>query len=717
MKTLLIWTCVFAASLYQIDNAVCSPSDSLLRVIKQSRGEQKVDALNSLSRHLFSSSIDSSFHFSRQALNRAEKLNYAEGKCQAFKNLGIAYYYIADFDSSIYYSLRGLKIAKSLKDLSLQAAFLSNIGMVYSYTARYDEALKYYRESLRADSLLNNMEGIGSTLMNISVIRINQNQYGDAIEMLRKALYIAQHSDDYKKLSNVYHNLGLVYDLISDYEKAIHYYLLALKIEEENDDKLGLSTTFGNIGAVFLDWENYDKALEFFHKSLEMAESTGQTSSVFYARLNLGYIYDYLGDYERAIEQFNYANTSIHVNEMDPTLAALYLNKGITFKNLHQYDSAGYYYQKALEIREALDDQEKTSRVYSNMGQLMYVQKNTSKSIEYFIKSNDLSTDYKTIAENYRFLSKIFDERNDIEKAYEYYKKSVVLYDSVFSQEKHKQIFELQIQYETEKKEQQIESLEMINEAKAKELKLTRLIFGLAIVVVLGVIFSGAILFHNKQLRSKQLMLLTEHKLLRSQMNPHFIFNSLSAIQSYILKNKSLEAGSFLSRFAKLMRSILDNSSTEFILLEEEIETLENYLNLQKLRLQNKLEYNIQADESLLTNEISLPPMLSQPFIENSIEHGILKKESAEGKIDIRFIDMEDKINIEISDNGIGREKANELGKNNHRSRATEITQSRIALLSKTFKVKPRINIVDLYDDNNDPSGTKVIISLPKLFL
>jgi len=717
MKSLLICICIVCGLFLFAANSASNTTDSLFAVVKKSRGKDKVDALNILAKQYMSSSADSVLLYSRSALEIAEKSNYDEGKCQALKLIGVSYLFMADTDSSIFFALKSLEIAEAINDLKSQADNLLNIGTAYIYEQRLDDALEYYYKALKIDSLRNDKEEIGSTLMNIGTIELEKNNYGETIEIFLKALDIAKQFNDYKNLSNVYHNLGIVYHRISDYEKSIYYFLKALTLEEQNDDEVGQAYTYNNIGIVFKEWDNYKKALEYFNKSLKIAKKTGLKIMILHARLNIGSVYGMLHKYEQEIEQYNLIDDLNPENIDKSILSSVYLNKGISFKNLLQYDSAAFYYQKALEIREEIDDKEQLARVYYFLGDLMYVMHRYDKATDLLNTSNTYTADYRTRAENYDLLSKIYERKNDKDKALEYFKKSVAMHDSVFSEEKYKQINELQIQYETEKKEQQIESLEKINEAKAKQLKLTRLIFGLAIAAVLVVILSGAMFFHNRQLRSKHRMLLTEQKLLRSQMNPHFIFNSLSAIQSYILKNKALEAGSYLSRFAKLMRSILDNSSKEFITLEEEIETLNNYLNLQKIRLQEKLGYSIRADDGLLEEEISVPPMLSQPFIENSIEHGILKKESAEGKIDIHFIDKQDQIIIEIIDNGIGREKAGRLGEKKHRSRATEIIQSRIALLSKAYKIKPTFETIDLYDKNNKPEGTKVLISLPKLFL
>ncbi|MEJ2593853.1 MAG: histidine kinase [bacterium] len=175
------------------------------------------------------------------------------------------------------------------------------------------------------------------------------------------------------------------------------------------------------------------------------------------------------------------------------------------------------------------------------------------------------------------------------------------------------------------------------------------------------------------------------------------------------------QASKYLSRFSKLVRNILDSSVEDFVTLEEEISTINNYLELQKLRYKDKFDYRLVVDESIDTKDIHIPPMLAQPFIENSIEHGI-KNKSTTGHIDIRFYRKNDHIVCEIEDDGVGREKAREIlyrHDKSHRSLGTTITFERIKVLNKKFKRKIRPFIRDLKDANDRPIGTLVRIEMP----
>ncbi len=203
--------------------------------------------------------------------------------------------------------------------------------------------------------------------------------------------------------------------------------------------------------------------------------------------------------------------------------------------------------------------------------------------------------------------------------------------------------------------------------------------------------------------------------LLKSQMNPHFVFNSLIAIQSFIYKKKPVEASNYLSSFAKLIRYILNSSTKDYVPIEKEIQAINHYLELQKLRFDNKFDYSVYVDTEINIEMISIPPMLVQPFIENAIEHGIQHKKT-KGNIDIRFVLKDNTMFFEVKDDGIGRAKAGKLIKNKngiHKSFGTSITKNRIANLNKSLSQKIKLNVIDLKDNKGNITGTKVTLNIP----
>jgi ligand-binding sensor domain-containing protein/cbb3-type cytochrome oxidase subunit 3 len=219
----------------------------------------------------------------------------------------------------------------------------------------------------------------------------------------------------------------------------------------------------------------------------------------------------------------------------------------------------------------------------------------------------------------------------------------------------------------------------------------------------------------QKLIMEKELIEL-EHKALRLQMNPHFIFNALNSIQSQIGTNNEQNARFYLAKFSKLMRQILDNSRNSLITLKDEIDMLENYLLIEKFCNDNKFEYSITIDENLETDFIKIPPMILQPFVENAIKHGMKYLQDKKGQIDLMLVESENEIVCTITDNGIGRKKSAELNKNSrdafHKSTALIVTEERLNLL-KNNSASNSINIIDLYDENGNATGTKVEVKIP----
>lgn len=216
----------------------------------------------------------------------------------------------------------------------------------------------------------------------------------------------------------------------------------------------------------------------------------------------------------------------------------------------------------------------------------------------------------------------------------------------------------------------------------------------------------------EERLRLENDLMEMERKALRLQMNPHFIFNALDSISSFIFKKDPKQAVRYLNNFAKLMRLTLESSMEHVHPVETEVSILKNYLELEKLRFSEKFDYEIELDEEF-DFDVGMPPMLIQPHVENAILHG-LKPKGTKGYVRISFSREEDHLCCVIEDDGIGREKAKSLpGKKAHRSMATQINKDRIALLRKSVDEEIDLQVIDKYNQAGEAEGTKVIIRLP----
>jgi hypothetical protein len=239
--------------------------------------------------------------------------------------------------------------------------------------------------------------------------------------------------------------------------------------------------------------------------------------------------------------------------------------------------------------------------------------------------------------------------------------------------------------------------------------------FYLLIITFIAFIIWMIILYRVREIRLQHKAAELEQRFLRAQMNPHFIFNSLGAIQSFIFKNEPLEAATYLSNFSELVRLILDNSRQDLIPIETEVKTLKHYLDLQLLRFGEKFDYKLEIDEELENRQLMIPPMLAQPFIENSIEHGFAGMKE-KGLLRLCFRAKGKHFQLICEDNGMGiqaslKRKKEKVKK--HQSLATKITRERIKVLNEINPKKINLEILDLGKAEQGKNGTRVVFTIP----
>lgn len=243
------------------------------------------------------------------------------------------------------------------------------------------------------------------------------------------------------------------------------------------------------------------------------------------------------------------------------------------------------------------------------------------------------------------------------------------------------------------------------------------LFFVFLAIIITGMISLIIIRRKNIQIKRRELdhqLIILEQQALQSMMNPHFIFNSLSSIQSYLLQKKSGEAGLYLSQFARLIRQNLNSINAASINLEEEIDRLKNYLDLEKLRMENKFDYNIDLAENVEADEMEIPSMIIQPFVENAIWHGIAFIEE-KGQIQIKFLMQDDKsLLVIVEDNGIGMKRSEDYSakREKHHHLGMEMTRKRLEILGRKFSVKTFLNFSEMFPGTPNP-GTRVELVVP----
>lgn len=249
----------------------------------------------------------------------------------------------------------------------------------------------------------------------------------------------------------------------------------------------------------------------------------------------------------------------------------------------------------------------------------------------------------------------------------------------------------------------------MASTSKDLEKSQRNLLLGIIIFLIVAMVLSSIIFFLKlRNSKAKTQNIITEQKLLRTQMTPHFIFNSLSVLQGMILNKEESKSVSYLSKFSKLLRITLENSRDKTVLLSQELEAVKNYLALQHIE-NDKITFQLNADNTIETNKIKVPPMLIQPFVENAIEHAF-NKQKENCIIEIKLTLVDSKLICVILDNGIGVDSSERNFNQNKKSLATKITKERLGYLSKDFKMEASIAIEDR--SKYDAQGTQVTIEM-----
>jgi LytS/YehU family sensor histidine kinase len=217
-------------------------------------------------------------------------------------------------------------------------------------------------------------------------------------------------------------------------------------------------------------------------------------------------------------------------------------------------------------------------------------------------------------------------------------------------------------------------------------------------------------------MNTQQKMTEVEMQALRAQMNPHFIFNCLNSINRYIVKSDQTTASLYLTKFAKLIRLILDNSNSKNVTLTNELEALKLYIEMEALRFDKKFTYEVKVENKLGSDTVELPPLIIQPYVENAIWHGLLHKES-NGHLSVRVsMNGDSMLECTIEDNGVGRDKAKELRSKSATSRKSlgmQLTENRLSLLNKHAELNASVEIIDLKNGHGEAAGTKVILKIP----
>ncbi len=700
--------------------------DSLRRVLPGLKDSMRVNCLNTISEKSiffrgsfkpedFAQTSDSMYKYANLAYLEASRLQYKFGLTNALLNLRNSYsirrglakdsiYEKAVKDSLfIKYGNRALLLAKETgNDGLLGDVYASGIGETgNNFEKNYKKAIYYYRKAgdkkKELAVTINLIEELGlSSEESLSYA-------ANCLQLIKE--FTPVNREDHDLVITTFENMANIFKQAGDYESALSYMMESDRYSRKN---LGSGIPLAICGLYYLKG-NYDSAYQYWQVWKQDYNSYwyGHRS---YGDALLGKIYLKTNQLDKARDIFN---VSLEANRKNgkfdtlvswtPIIPLIYL--GETYYQKNDYRMALYYARQGL--------------VYANrVGDVVNLE-----------AGNEI-------------ISRIYHQLGINDSAYICLLRHIYLKDSIQNRQFLFRLFNYKKAAEDAKKEARIGFLNRDNEIKKQELKQEATFRSLLIAVFIALVLAGMYVMRviiqsrknekrlqeqkeqewklvqleneKKQIEFQKRAAELEMQALRAQMNPHFIFNCLSSINQFILKNDSKAASNYLTRFSRLMRMVLMNSQRPVITLDDELQMLEIYLEMERLRFRNSFDYAITFLNAIDSDNVFIPPLLLQPFCENAIWHGLMHKDE-QGLLSIE-LSMQDKILVCcITDNGVGRGRAGELNSKSaekQKSMGLKITTERLALINNEKGIHTSYEIFDLKNEKGIAMGTKIILKI-----
>lgn len=566
-------------------------------------------------------------------------------------------------------------------------------------------------------------ESYGENMLGI-YLRDNS-KYKQALHHHNKSLSIALNIKNVEMQVSALNMTGVVYRRIDAVRSALDKHNSALKLAESQPVQTkaltkGISISLNSIGNIYLLLRDYKAAENYFKRALIYERASGSNLGLAINYANLGIAYEERGKFDEAI--YNYEKSLYHNNLMDSDLGRVICNNSLGQVYLKQGNPtlALKLIESTIETAKSIGDKFYISLAYINLGWANSELGRHTEGEKYLLAGMNMAkeNDFKQfLSMAYLHLSDLNAAINNYKKALEFQRLSQKVQEEYLNEANHKYVSDLIMKYDSEQKKNTINLLEQQNIFAAKELDQSRKSFILVLAVFFLFLILLFILYRHYHLKSQKRTLSAEQKLMRSQMNPHFIFNALLSIRIYLQNHNVTEAMEYLNQFSKLIRSILSSSLEKEISLDEELETMRLYINIENIRFCNEIDYHLNIDPEINLKAIKIPSLILQPFVENAIWHGLQSKEGYK-KLDISISKKNSNfVNITIADNGIGRKETTKIDieklNTQKKSIGISLTLKRLENFSKNMKYTYKLNIIDLYNDYYDSLGTQVELDLP----
>ncbi len=694
--------------------------DSLKLVLQNHKVEDtiRVNLLNNLAFSLRKIDTTTAEVYLKKSTKILSVLNFPKGKAKNMLINGIINASKTKYEEGFPLYEESLKLNKSIGfDKGISECY-KEMGHFYYKRGDQQQAISHYKKALAISEKLNDKEEIFGVLNDIGWSYILIGDYDEAESIYKEALLKGKGTKNKTLLSGCFSDLGIIYSYQGNYTIALDYYKKSLEIAQKHVDSVAIGNVFGNMGPIYTELENYDKAIDCFKESINYLKGNYKNATASNYN-NIGLAYTAKKEYKRARQYLNDAKKVYReMNDKGGEAIAL-INTADVHLALNEYDTAYQYFESAKKMSLEVDNQRNICYSFLGQAKILVIKKKYSSALSHVLKGKKIADNLELLnfqRDANKILSDIYNHIGNYKKALQNHQQYQILNDSLFNKKNIEKITRLESEY---KHRQALDS------ASIRELQLTKTItetninlektqrnYLWAIIGVLLIsMLLGAVIFYQKlgHAKAKTQNAVIEQKLLRSQMTPHFIFNSLSVLQGMILNKEEKKSINYLSKFSKLLRITLENSRDKTVSLSQELTAIKNYLTLQNLE-SSAYQSTVLVEDTIDVSLFEIPPMLIQPFVENAIEHAFEGQETNR-KIDVKLTYADKKLMCFITDNGIGYKSQKANKKSHKKSLSSSITSERLKILSKDFKMEGSISIEDRQKYNEQ--GTIVTLVIP----
>ena len=652
-------------------------------------------------------------------------------RIDCMNELSVRFFDLALKDSAEHYAALAYKEAVFHRYFHGMAVALSSQGSMETY---FDGNLVggeiLDRAAIGLFQKSGNQHGLTPTYSHLSFVCFAQTKYDEALRYADEVYSQYKRSMDTSGMLDILELITQIYLKRGEFDKGFNTAQTALQISTKKGDSVEIKSCLLGLGTLCMGIEDYPLALNYYRsvfQNFTKKDSINllKAEDLVWAKMEYAEIYSHLNMFDSALYRYSLFDTC---NLPEKDLRIFLVSKGEYFLLSGQYQAALPYLLRGLAIHSKLNDGNEIVRAVLDIADAYNGLHDDKQTLRFAREGLELGL--KTAArqrmrDGYKLLYSVYDQRGETDSAYFYYRAYIRTKESL-TDDQTKGRF---------KANEYLGRIELLNNEKLiskqtlkikdQQLKRESLIRIVLIAFVVVVILLSFLLLRNIFLARRNEKLVNENirkellqktsememQALRAQMNPHFIFNCLNSINRFIVKNESQAASDYLTQFSRLIRLVLNNSKKAWIPLEDEIDMLRLYLDMEKLRFKDAFTYSFVCGSGVDPAGLFIPPLLIQPFVENAIWHGLMHKEG-NGVVTLSFFVENDMLHCSIMDNGVGRpvqaHSGNRPGKT-YKSMGIQITRDRLALINREeTDEKVVFNIEDLTDESGKASGTRV---------